>query len=245
MTLVHGHPSVNGQSGYVTPLLEFLGGGHTPFHEPDELPQAVAMVSGIGVRYLVVHAAAFDSAASADALLSAVQRQALTTRRFGDTTVAVLAPEDVPAAPRDVRRVPTSALHATASQSADRLPMMFDGDLDSRWLSGGHQSGDEWIELALDRPRDVAVVRLQLATRSFGDYPRDLAIDVVENGAARTVFRGTVLPQFARGIVADGIHPVIDVGLPANRASIVRLRQLGVTHLFFWSIHELQLLERL
>jgi hypothetical protein len=245
MTLVHGHPAVNGQSGYVTPLLAFLGGGHTPFSEAEQLPAALAMVRGIGVRYLIVHVAAFGDRTSADALLSAVQPQALTMRQFGDTTVAALSPLDAPAMPAGVRRVPSSAIRASASQVADRLPMLFDGDPDSRWVSGGHQAGDEWIELALDRPRDVRVVRLQTATRSFGDYPRDLAIEVVEGGAARTVFRGTVLPQFARGLVADGVHPFIDVVLPANRASIVRLRQLGVTHLFFWSIHELQLLERL
>jgi hypothetical protein len=248
MTLIHGHPAVNGQSGYVTPLLEFLGGGHSPFHEAEELPAALEMVRGIGVRYLVVHAAAFDDGAAAEALLSAVQPQALTIRQFGDTTVAVLSPLDalaLAAPPHDVRRVPRSAIRASASQVTDRLPMLFDGDLDSRWVSGGHQAGDEWIELALDHQRDVRVVRLQMATRSFGDYPRILAVDVVEDGAARTVFRGSVLPQFARGLVVDGIHPSIDVVLPANRATIVRLRQLGVTHLFFWSIHELQLLERL
>ena len=123
---------------------------------------------------------------------------------------------------------------------------MFDNDPDTRWISGGRQRGDEAIELALDRPRDVRVLRMRLATRSFADYPRDLAVEAVEDGGAvRSLFRGTVLPQMARAMVADGEYPFLEIVLPPNQARALRIRQVGETHLFFWSIHELQLLERL
>ncbi len=88
------------------------------------------------------------------------------------------------------------------------------------------------------------MVRIQLARRSFGDYPRELAIDAIEASGTRTLFRGSVLPQFARGIIAEGAYPVLEIVLPPNRARTLRLRQLGSAHAFFWSIHELSLLER-
>jgi hypothetical protein len=36
----------------------------------------------------------------------------------------------------------------------------------------------------------------------------------------------------------------MDVVLPPNRARVIRLRQGGATDELFWSIHELELLER-
>jgi len=121
---------------------------------------------------------------------------------------------------------------------------MFDGNRDSRWLSAGRQTGREWIEIELETPRDVARVRMQTAERSFGDYPRELEIDAVEPAGTRTLFRGSVLPQFGRGFVVDHAYPFIDIVLPPNRARAIRLRQIGVTDELFWSIHELVLWER-
>lgn len=248
MTLLHHHPVVNGHSGYITPLLTFLGGGHSPLRDITHLGDAVAMFRAIGVRYVVMHAGMFASSDQAlanawrDAL--ADPRQTVEMRQFHDITVTTLAVEDNQPMPKGILRIPASAIRATASQSEDRLKYLFDGDLDTRWLSGGSQHGGEWIDLHLDHPRNVAVVRLVLVERSFGDYPRDLAVDVSDEQGTRTLFRGAVLPQFARGLIANPVAPAIDVVLPDNRATSVRLRQLGTTSSFFWSIHELTLLER-
>jgi hypothetical protein len=244
MTLAHGHRVVNGHSGYLTPLITFLGGGHSPLNEVEHVDEALAMLRGIGVRYAVIHRALFEDGSVADAWLAAVNRrtpQVLEARLFGDTTVASLAPADPPPSAPAVRLVPPGAIRARASQSPERLPFLFDGDPDSRWLSGDHQRGDEWIELAFDRPRNVRVVRMTLASRSFGDYPRDLAIDATEGPGTRRLFRGPVLAQFARGLIADGTYPRIEIALPENRAQSLQLQQLGTTHSFYWSIHELEL----
>jgi hypothetical protein len=122
--------------------------------------------------------------------------------------------------------------------------LAFDGDPDSRWLTGGRQNGTERLELQLDAPHDIRLVRMQLAPRSFGDYPRELAIDVVEEGKPRTVFRGPVLTQFVQGLLADGNYPYIDIAVAPNRARALTLQQLSQTNRFFWSIHELELWER-
>jgi hypothetical protein len=249
MTIVHGHRIVNGHSGYLSPLAVWLRGGHSPFREADHQRDAIAMLRGIGVKYIVLHRDAFTDRSLADAMLEAIANdplQIVAHRTFGATTVAVLTPLAEPQVTVRTAPVPAESIRASASAGSDRLAMAFDGDRDSRWLTGGHQSGSEWLQVDFDRARDVRVVRMQLGARSFGDYPRELAIDAIENGVARTVFRGSVLPMFARGIVRDGGDYVfVDVVLPQNASTALRLRQLGSTHAFFWSIHELQLLERI
>ena len=141
--------------------------------------------------------------------------------------------------------IPPGTITASATHAAERLPFLFDGDRGSRCLTGGPQSGTEAIRLELATPRDVAAVRIQMGSRSFGDYPRDLSIEATEDNGSRVLYRGTVLPQFARGLLNDAEYPYIDIVLPPNRTRVLHLRQLGTTHGFFWSIHELQLLERL
>ena len=41
--------------------------------------------------------------------------------------------------------------------------------------------------LQLDRSRDVAMISFTMAERSFGDYPRGLAVDVTDDSGTRTV----------------------------------------------------------
>ncbi len=245
-TLTHHHRVVNGHSGYVTPLVQWLGGGHSPYRELDRQRDAITAVRGIGVRYLVVHRSAYPDVSLADALLATVAEDAaqiVAHREFGDITVATLAPLEMPI-PAATTPVPPATLQAHASHSEDRLPQLFDGDPDSRWISSHPQTGDEWINLTLDRARDVHIIRMQLGTRSFGDYPRVLDIEGTETGGTRMLFHGTVLPQLAAGIVIDGDYPWIEVVLPSNHVRSIRLRQAGTARTFFWSIHELQLRER-
>jgi len=245
MTLVHEHRIVNGHSGYLTPLAVWLGGGHSPLRESGRQRDAVEMLRSLGVRYLVIHRRLYEDPSLFDELMRVVNDdpQVIAHRMFDDATVAVLAPLALPPIPRGLAIVPPTSITATASNSPERLPLLFDEDRDTRWLTARPQSGDEWLEMQFDRARDIRVVRLQLGARSFGDYPRGLAIDVVEGGNVRTVFQGSVLPHFVRGILSDGEYPWIEIVLPGNAANSLRLRQLGTAHTFFWSIHELELLE--
>lgn len=248
MTLVHQKRVVNGHSGYVTPLIQWLGGGHSPFREIDRQSDAVDMLRGFGVRYLVIHKGLYTDTGLADALLAVVERepaQVIAHRSFGDITVAVLAPYTLPAVPPGLSEIAASSIRATASRQDDRLAALFDGDVDSRWLSGVPQRGDEWVQLDLGAPRDVRVLRLRTGVRSFGDYPRDLSVESIEGETTRTLFRGSPLPHFVRGLLADPDYPWIDIVLPENHARTLRLRQLGTSRTFFWSIHELRLLERI
>jgi hypothetical protein len=247
LTLWHGHRIVNGSSSYTPALTQLLASeSHSPLADAARLGDAVGLVRGIDVRYVVVHHGAFANPAIEPALVRALEsnpRLVAAEHRFGGTIVFTLTPDPGEAAEAS-RMIPSSAMRARASHSPDRLPLLFDGDRDTRWLTGERQTGQEWIELELDAPRNVSEVRMQTAERSFADYPREIAIDAVEAGGARTLFKGSVLPQFGRGLVRNLSYPSIDIRLPDNQARTIRLRQLGTTDQLFWSIHELELRER-
>ena len=248
LTLVHRHRTVNGASSYDPTLHRFLGlSDQSSIADVDHMDVAAAFLRGMGVRYIVVHLRDFDEPADAVAVvrgLAAADRDVVARKQFGNTVVFVLAPDATTSHTETLQPVSAASIRAKASDEEGRLPFLFDRDRDSRWLTGARQSGREWIELALDRPRDVALVRMQTAERSFGDYPRELAIDVVEDSGTRTLFRGSVMPAFGRGLGVDYKYPPIDIALPPNHARTIRLRQLGTTDRMFWSIHELQLWAR-
>lgn len=247
LTLWHGHRVVNGSSSYIPPLIQLLGSSdQSPFADVNRLGIAAEFARTIGVRYLVVHRGEFEDPAIESALMLELEhdpRQVLAEHGFGRVVVFTLADDVRPAMPARLR-IPAAAIYARASHSSDRLPLLFDTDRDTRWLSAERQTGSEWIELQLDSPRNVVSVRMQTAERSFGDYPRELAIEAVEAGGDRTLFRGSVLPQFGRGFAVDQTYPSIDIALPENQARVIRLRQLGTTNKLFWSIHELELWQR-
>ena len=98
------------------------------------------------------------------------------------------------------RTIPPSSFVATSSHAADRLERAFDGNIETRWVSGERQSGTEWIDVAFDRPRDVARVRILTADRSLGDYPRELIIEAVDGASPPvTLYRGTIVQQLVEG----------------------------------------------
>ena len=189
----------------------------------------------------------YDDRSQLEAMLATLQPSnghVQVEKSFGPTTVYTLTPVAPRAAPPPaVHPIPPSAIHAEASHSPDRIPLLFDGDPDSRWISGRPQSGDESITLTFDRPRDVRTIRMRLATRSESDYPRELVVDGVGADGTRTLYRGAGLPLFVEGLFRDPAHPWLEVVLPDNRSTAIRLRQVAAARTFAWSIHELQLLE--
>jgi hypothetical protein len=259
-TLVHRHPIVNGASGYNSALQSFLGSAASPIVEPDHFDDALRMLRAVGIRTVVVHPKAFADPSTGALIVDLFGGhrgdQVTAEANFPGMVVYRLAEwrDNSPASTPDAFRAisPASVISpasfvATSSQGSDRVSRAFDGDIETRWLTGAHQSGDEWIDIAFDHPRDVARVRILTGDRSIGDYPRELVVEAIEDGSAghpRTLYQGTVVQQLARGLANDPQHGPIDIPLPPNRAAHLRLRQVGRTRISFWSVDELLLFAR-
>lgn len=251
-TLSHGHPIVNGYSGYGSPLQEFLGGAASPLNDLDRIGDALDLLRAVGVRYVLVHPRDYaDPRLGADTAAAIRARSELASEAFrSDAVTAFQLVRDGPSDADRVTPPPGARLYsndfrADASDAPDRLPLAFDDDGDTRWLTGRPQNGDEWITLQFHRSRDVSRIELQTAPRSFGDYPRELLVESVgENGKPSVLYHGPMLVPYGRALARGGPQPAIVVSLPSNSTRTLTIRQTGRTRRWFWSLHELMLFER-
>ena len=249
-TLQHRHPMVNGFSGYRSPLDDYLVSAGSPLFHVEEMPNTLRGLRALGVQYIVVHASRYGDRGFAAETISAIRRSADQVRAvqaFGATTVFRLT--DWPQPGRNdeggLRQILQRAFRASASLRGVDLPLAFDGDLSTRWMSRQPQMGDEWIEIEFDRQRNVARVVFDTGRGGLGDYPRQLLIESSKDGDEFvTLYHGSVLPQLLEGLVRDSQRAPVAITLPPNQTRMLRLRQTGHTRVWHWSIHELMFWER-
>jgi hypothetical protein len=249
-TLLHGHQIVNGYSGYGSGLQEFLGGPGSPLNDLGRINRALRMLRAVGIRFVVSHPRDYSSPGAGQATLAAMTASDQVGRVLDFRTVFVLELKspvdrvDVEPGLDGLTPIPQARWRVTSSHAGDRLHMAVDGNPDTRWISGKAQSGDEWIQIDLDAPVDVRVLRIRMARPSFGDYPRHLVVEGSDTqGRPSILYNDDVLMPFARGIVAGDRYPPIDVRLLPNQSRTLRIRQTAATRTWFWSVHELTLLE--
>ena len=250
MTLVHRHPIVNGFSGYVTPLVDVLGSQLSPLYDFERFPAAVRMLRSLGIRYVFVHPDDYDAASIAaglpDRMIRALRESAQVAKEAGlpRVTAFELMPWDPPAgADAPLTLIPADELTTSASESADRIPNLFDGDRDTRWIAGiGGQDGSSWLRVALTRPADVARVELQIAERSIGDYPRLLRIEGEDAaGHSHLLYEASPYPEFAAALVRDGRYPNLVIPIPHNGDTVALWIRQTAPSSASWSVHELRL----
>ncbi|MXY23776.1 MAG: hypothetical protein F4Y45_04535 [Acidobacteria bacterium] len=251
-TLTHGHPVMNGASGFFPPLYWFFySSGALESFEDYDYADVLRGLRALGVRYVLVYTDAdLADVEKSRATLGAVRNQPeqiVTHRDFGGVTVFELTPwDDRPPAPAPERPpISRGGVSATTSHNPGELVYAFDGDLGTRWLSGQRQTGNEEIIIYLDQPTDVSHLRVTAGRSSHGDYPRHLVIDSTADGRTwKTLHSGRSFERLLHGAVAvDGIS-FMDFPLPPNTSRLIRLRQTGSTPRFYWSFHELELWAR-
>jgi hypothetical protein len=253
-TLTHGHPIVNGYSGYGSSLQEWLGGGGSPLHDLAYLDRSLAALRAVGIRFIVIHPDDYDEPSAGQATLAALgdQRDQIVARHdFGRVAVFQLKEPgpNIEAAPESpavagLRPIGLEDLHVTASQAQDRVAALTDDNLDTRWVSGKSQDGTEWIRIDFDQPATVERLQLRIARRTYGDYPRVMQVDAIRPDAQTvTLFVGDVIVPLTQAIITNGAYPAIDLALPPEQAVALVIRQRGSTRTW-WSVHELALWER-
>jgi hypothetical protein len=246
-TLIHGNRIVNGYSGYGSALQDFLRG--PPSTEMADGGDELAMFRALGLRYVAIHRQLYGDAAVAQRLVGDLRARSehvvrATTR--GPVTILELRPPASTRLPTAIgAEIPQRSLTLSASHNVGGLPLAVDGNDATRWLSGVQQDGTEWIQVAFDRPRRPALLRLAMDRRSFGDYPRRLEIEGSLDGATFTpLVTGSVLTPLALSLVERPVSPRIDLPLPPTEVRYLRLRQTGrAVRNWYWSVHEIRVWE--
>ncbi len=251
-TLEHGHPIVNGFSGYRVPLVEFLR--HGAVWDERLTGDLLRGLRSIGVRYLIVHEQSLNGDRNlARDIVNAIRAQADQLEdivTIGPTHLFQIRDVDWPYVPPDksISRfvpVPLDEVTATASHANPLLDLAFDDNLETRWSTGRPQSGDEWLTLHFDHPRSIAKLRLELTERSWADFPRVLRIESSVDGREfdRILYEDVGLTGMVSSIPQHQGSAVLDLVLPSTRSRAIRLRQLGSSEPWYWSIDELTLWE--
>jgi hypothetical protein len=246
-TLRHRHPIVNGYSGWRSMLQELLGGTTSPLREPASIGSTLEGLHAIGVRYVLLHEELFPSASDVASLVEAIRARRAhiaEEQKFGRTWIWRLQGSAPPSGSGNLKRVDPRTLTIDASQQQGRLPLLVDGDRDTRWVSGDPQSGGEWLEVRLSGATDVARVQLATAQRSLGDYPRRLRIDSMdEAGRARIVFDDVIVDRLIEALARDERYPIVDIDVPSNRTMRLKISQTAQARTW-WAVHELIVWQR-
>jgi F5/8 type C domain-containing protein len=198
-------------------------------------------------RYEVVALDAFDERA---ALLAPSMDYVITRAAEPDLAVVrALAPRDAnagpavviarPEQPRALRTVPLQPGSLSASENAETLAAVLDGDLATRWQSAAPQAPGTWVEVHLPEPRVLGRLELEL-----GDRPRQFPANL-------HVFAREESGEWTRLRTIDGRPPLAEQrGQPSLvmlfapvRTSALRLEQVG-RRLRPWSIAELRVQEQ-
>jgi len=254
-TLRHGHPIVNGYSGYGYGLQDFLGGPGSPLRDPDGVAGALLGLREIGVRYVLAHRSLYSDTPEygwpapedfADAV-EASRSAAGPARRFNDVIAWALAPPPLrtPVDEAAMARLPPSAFEGSASHQPERLQYAFDGSLATNWRTGRPQAGDEWVRLSFARETDVARLVVLTPAVGTGDYPRSVTIESETGDGSRIpLYTGSAVPCLVRGLAGSGAGSPCVLDLPSNGSRALWLRQTGRSATWQWAIHELQVFER-
>jgi len=243
--LRHRHPIVNGYSGWSTQLQELLGVRESPLREPGGLPQVLRGLRRAGVRYVLVHEATFVDKAMPQRLAAEMQAaadQIAEAHEWPGTWAWRLKDLDPsPPVPAGLTLLDPRTFDSHASEQSTRLGLIFDGNLDTRWMTGARQAGTEWVEIRLPRPTDVRRLEIVGAGRTLLDYPRHLTVDSVDSGGAiRTLFDDSVIDRYVESVAFHDQHPSIAIDLTPNDTSMLRIAQTGHGG-SWWSIHELKM----
>lgn len=244
LTLLHGHRLVNGVARFEPPLLRMLADPESPLVDRPRLAHAPAFLRALGVRYVVYHEAAFaDGELGREGRRVFARESGVRAENFDETAVFDLGPP--PPVPQDValRVLPSDSVAvASADGEADRA---VDGNLDTRWISGRPQAGDERFDVHLAEQADVGGISLTFAGWSLNDYPRELTILTSQDGLHYDpVFKGSVLVPLALALRRNPIRPALTLTWPPQAARYLQLQQTGVSERWSWSVHELRVLTR-
>lgn len=230
-TTLHGHQTVNGQSGYFPPHYSAM---QLAFEEGD--------------------AAAFDAFTQADPLLVALNTGADPEGRWNTlvrtiaratvltdaqwTLFSIPPPQTEPACPESEIGIRS----AVDAHGPIDVSVLTDHDPETSWITKEPQRAGDTLTLDMGRTARLCAVRMSLYT-SWHVYPRLLTIATSVDGNSWTQgFSGSTAGLAIRGAIEQPRDVWINVPLRSEAARFIRLRLEKSHKLVPWFIPEMRLI---
>ena len=227
--MYHGHPVVNGYSGFFPRSYEVLRSGLMA-HDP----QIFDSISAWGPVVVVVDTARDLGGAWANQLAN--RRGTTFLGEELGRKVYLLPGGERPPEVQVTGRLPIEVVAANVNN--ERMPLAVDGNPDTRWDSGP-QKGTEVVTIDLGAEHDVDALRMTIGTH-VSDFPRRLVIETSNDTRDWTTrWEGSAAVAAFAGAVGHPVDMPLTFALPHVPARWIRLRQLGNDPVFYWSIFEL------
>ena len=232
--ITHGHPVVNGYSGYAPPHYRLL-------------TIALRLNDGDVLRGLTTTTplvVALNRHEEIDRWRSLVESQH-GERMAEDSQFEIyrLPVDPRPAAHAVDPPLPIRSIDASAGREG--VARMLDGNLDTIWNSQRVQAGGEYVIVDLGRDRHVSAIRLTSGA-FVGDYPRRLAVDCAADGVEdwSPCWSGSISGLLLRSLLDDAPHAAASIPIDRDHVRRLRLTQTAIDALNGWSIAELAALGR-
>jgi len=229
----HGHPVVNGFSGYQP-------AHYGPLMVGTDLanPTVLAALQHYGPLGVLI-----DRSSQQEEYFVKYLSQIPGAQRLYRTPVGLVyrLPAILPSVPTATAQDPLPIVSVTASNNQPLVPRMFDGRLDTQWQTAGPQLPGDHLEMAFGR--DVLITRLEMDLASYNmNYPRQLRIESIEPAGARTVvWEGAMDGQAVMAGLKDPRRMPLTVEFPQPvTASRLLLTALIADPTWYWSIAELR-----
>jgi hypothetical protein len=229
-SIAHGRRTVNGYSGHFPSHYDALRYGLSIRDE-----DVLAQLSANGVDQIVV-----DDARDGDEAMRkyvAAHAGAELVCADGGRTVYRLSSQ----APAASGGVPLSIARIEASINAMDIPLMTDGNRNTRWHSGPQRRG-AMVTIDFGSPRSVSRLELMLGA-SVRDFPRGLLIEGSDDQRAwREIWRGRSAGRAVIGSVEAPRDVPLRYDLAGERARYLRLQLTDDEDVYYWSIAEMRAL---
>ena len=232
----HGHPLINGFSGYTPTHYDALSGG---IGARDR--SVIASLRELGPLVVLVNKDA-DVEGLDEAFVSGADDAHLMYRTPVGPVYRFPAAAPV-AAQADVKIVPIAGI--SASLNVEAVAAMTDGAIATRWTTNAPQALGDEVTITLDG--EVAVSRLEMDLgEKRVDYPRGLRVDVrTADGQLATVWNAGTAGPAMLAAMKDRLRIPLAIDFPAGtRAHTITLALTAADPEFRWAIAELRVFGR-
>jgi hypothetical protein len=140
-----------------------------------------------------------------------------------------------------LRGTPLKISAIAASLYQDLVGRMTDGDLITRWHTGGPQGPTNEITVDLGAPHQVCGVEQEIGGY-VADFPRMLTVETSVDGVSWSpAWSGDGAIVALTAALEQPLAIPLRFPFDARLARYVRLRQTGSDHIYYWSIAELRI----